>query len=103
MARVHLITAHTPELGLELARSRRPELILLDINLPGMEGYGVLEALCADAGLKDTPVIAITASAMVRDIERGRAAGFFEYLTKPLDVEQFLDVMRRCLAREQRL
>ncbi|MCG5526232.1 response regulator [Ectothiorhodospira haloalkaliphila] len=100
VARVQLMTAHTPELGLELARSRRPELILLDINLPGMDGYGVLEALCADAGLKDTPVIAITARAMVRDIERGRTAGFFEYLTKPLDAEQFLGVVRRCLARE---
>ncbi|MCG5516805.1 MULTISPECIES: ATP-binding protein [unclassified Ectothiorhodospira] len=98
VAHVHLITAHTPELGLELARSRRPALILLDINLPGMDGYSVLETLRAEGGLKDTPVIAITARAMPRDVERGRAAGFFDYLTKPLDVERFLDVMRRCLA-----
>ncbi|TVQ71684.1 MAG: response regulator [Chromatiaceae bacterium] len=98
VAHVHLITAHTPELGLELARSRRPALILLDINLPGMDGYSVLETLRAEAGLKDTPVIAITARAMPRDIERGRAAGFSDYLTKPLDVGQFLDVMKRCLA-----
>ncbi|MDQ1315548.1 MAG: hypothetical protein QG662_1657, partial [Pseudomonadota bacterium] len=86
---VHLLTAHTPELGIELARSRSPELILLDINMPGMDGYQVLEVFKADPLLKNIPVIAITANAMQRDIERGRAAGFSDYLTKPLDVRHF--------------
>jgi len=87
---IHLLTAHTPELGIELALSHRPELILLDINMPGMDGYQVLEVFKAEANLKSIPVVAITANAMPRDIERGMAAGFTDYLTKPLDVTRFL-------------
>ncbi len=94
---IHLLTAHTPELGIELALARRPVLILLDINMPGMDGYQVLEVFKAEATLKDTPVIAITANAMPRDIQRGREAGFADYLTKPLDVGQFLETVQRCL------
>lgn len=95
---IHLVTAHTPELGIELALARRPELILLDINMPSMDGYQVLEVFKVDARLKSVPVIAITANAMPRDIECGLAAGFTEYLTKPIDVGQFLQTMDRCLA-----
>ena len=94
---IHLLTAHTPELGIELAQSRHPELILLDINMPGMDGYQVLEVLKADARLQAIPVIAVTANAMPRDIERGRAAGFSEYLTKPIDVAGFFSMLDRCL------
>ncbi|MEW5771328.1 MAG: response regulator [Pseudomonadota bacterium] len=83
---LQLFTAHTPELGIELALGRRPDLILLDINMPGMDGYQVLEVLRLDARSRDIPVIAITANAMPADIARGRAAGFADYLTKPLDV-----------------
>ncbi len=86
---ISLLSAHTPELGIELARTRRPELILLDINMPGMDGYQVLEVFKADPLLKDTPVIAITANAMPRDIGRGMLAGFTDYLTKPLNVSRF--------------
>ena len=86
---IHLLTAHLPELGIELARSRHPMLILLDINMPGLSGYEVLNIIKADPVLKDTPVIAITANAMPGDIERGKAAGFDAYLSKPLDVESF--------------
>lgn len=92
-----LLTTHTPELGIELAQSRRPELILLDINMPGMDGYQVLEVLKADARLQAIPVIAVTANAMPRDIERGHAAGFSEYLTKPIDVAGFFNILDRCL------
>lgn len=98
LPQVHLLTAHTAALGIELALTRRPDLILLDINLPGMDGYWVLEAFKAEAGLELTPVIAITANATPRDIERGMAAGFVDYLTKPLDVEQFLGAVQRYLA-----
>lgn len=94
---VHLLTAHAPGLGMDLARAHKPALILLDINMPGMSGYQVLEALKGDADLKDIPVIAITANAMPRDLERGRAAGFFDYLTKPLDIERLLDAVDRGL------
>jgi PAS domain S-box-containing protein len=88
---IRLLTAQLPELGIELALAQRPDLILLDINMPGMNGYQVLDIFKADARLKATPVIAITANAMPCDIERGMAAGFVDYLIKPLDVVNFLD------------
>lgn len=87
---IRLITAHTPELGIELALASRPDLILLDINLPGMDGYEVLQVLKADLQLRHVPVLAVSANAMPKDIERGIAAGFADYLTKPLDVGRFL-------------
>ncbi|MDH5573124.1 MAG: ATP-binding protein, partial [Gammaproteobacteria bacterium] len=86
---IHLLSAHTPELGIELARMHQPELILLDINMPIMDGYQVMEIFKADEYLKTIPVVAITANAMPRDIERGKAAGFTDYLTKPLNVTRF--------------
>lgn len=94
---VRLITAHLPELGIELALAHRPDLILLDINMPGMDGYQVLKILQAEPRLKPIPVVAVTANAMPRDIERGRAAGFVEYLTKPIDLGLFLATIDRCL------
>ena len=87
---IRLLTAHTPELGIELAHAHRPDLILLDINMPHMDGYQVMKILKSDANLEDIPVIAVTANAMDRDIEHGMAAGFVDYLTKPLNIEQFL-------------
>ncbi len=90
-----LFTAPTPALGLELAVSRKPALILLDINLPGMDGYQVLKVLQAEPGLQHIPVIAITANAMASDIQRGKAAGFAEYLTKPLNIDRFLKSVER--------
>lgn len=95
---IHLLTAHTPELGLELARTHRPDLILLDINLPGMNGYQVLDVIQNDSRLQTIPVVAVTANAMTHDIERGRSLGFTDYLTKPIDVSQFLNIIDRCLA-----
>jgi PAS domain S-box-containing protein len=95
---IKLITAHTPELGIELALAHRPDLILLDINMPGMDGYQVLEVFKADARLKDIPVVAVTANAMPRDIERGMQSGFADYLTKPLVIDRFLQVVDAQLA-----
>jgi len=95
---VHLLMAHSPGLGIELALAQRPELILLDINLPEMDGYQVLQVLRADARLADVPVVAITANAMPRDVERGMAAGFAGYLTKPLDIPLFLATLDRLLS-----
>lgn len=97
---LRLTTAHTPDLGIELALAQQPDLILLDINMPGMDGYKVLEVLRSEAGLESVPVIAVTASAMPHDIERGRAAGFTDYLTKPLDVTRFLATVNHCLLGE---
>ena len=65
-------------------------LILSDINMPGMNGYQVLDVLKNESSLKDSCIIAVTANAMPRDIERGKAAGFVDYITKPLDAAEFL-------------
>jgi PAS domain S-box-containing protein len=94
---MRLITAHTPELGLEQVSARHPELILLDINLPGMDGYQVLSVLRSLDSAKKTPVIAISANATLRDIERGKAAGFDDYITKPINVSHLLEVVDRLL------
>ena len=95
---IDLVTAHTPGLGIQLAMSRQPELILLDINMPGMDGYQVLEVLKSYARTRSIPIVAVTANAIPRDIEKGGTAGLDEYLTKPLDVVKFLAAVDRCLA-----
>lgn len=94
---IQLITAHTPELGIELALGHRPDLILLDINMPRMNGYQVMEVFQSDEQLRKIPVVAITANAMPREIEAGKAAGFAEYLTKPFDILHFLETVDRLL------
>jgi len=94
---IRLITAHTAELGLEVARLQRPHLIILDINLPGMNGY----ELCGQLRLGETagiPVAALSANALPRDIERGLAAGFVRYFTKPLQITEFVSAVRELLA-----
>lgn len=95
---LHVLTAHTPRLGIDLAMTSQPALILLDINMPEMNGYQVLEILRKDLRLQDTPVIAVTANAMPGDVERGRAAGFAHYLTKPFDVGHFIATVTQTLA-----
>ena len=98
LSSVHVLTAHTPHLGIEMALTSLPTLILLDINMPGMNGYEVLESLRQDPRLRDTPVIAVTANAMPADLERGRAAGFARYLTKPFHIDQFVATITEVLA-----
>ncbi len=93
-----LYTAHTPALGLELAKVHRPDLILLDIQLPGMDGYEILRRLRAQDDTRHIPVVAMTANAMPKDIERGLSEGFDEYLTKPINVPRFFETMERILA-----
>lgn len=86
---VILFTSHTPSLGLELADAHLPELILLDINMPEMNGYEVLNILRKNKKFKDVTVIAVTADAMDRDVERGLSSGFDGYITKPIDLNEF--------------
>jgi CheY-like chemotaxis protein len=77
-------------LGLKLARKQHPDVILMDINLPGMSGLQALKFLQEDPLTKYIPVIAISANAMVGDINKGLEAGFFRYLTKPINVNEFM-------------
>lgn len=95
---LRLLAAHDGHLGLQLARAHRPDIILMDLNLPGMSGFEVLRQLNADPETAQIPVIALTANAMPRDIERGVAAGFHRYLTKPIDIEKFTEAINSTLA-----
>ncbi|MEX5745183.1 ATP-binding protein [Massilia sp. X63] len=96
---LRLLSAHDGHVGLALARAHRPEIILMDLNLPGMSGIEVLRQLRADPLTAAIPVIALTANAMPRDIERGLAAGFTRYLTKPIDIDRFTEAINSTLAR----
>lgn len=89
--------------GLELARSRQPELILCDIQLPGIDGFEVARRLKLDEQMRQIPLLAITALAMVGDRERILAAGFDGYIPKPIVAETFVKDMENFLQREQRL
>ena len=95
-----LLSAHTPQLGLKLARVCKADLIVLDINLPGLNGFKILNRLRNYEETNNIPVIAISANAMPKDIEKGLSAGFLAYLTKPLNIDQFLDVVESTLGRE---
>ncbi len=90
---IHLLTAHNSAIGLELAAAKRPDLIMLDINMPDMNGFEVLDRLRAEPWAQRTPIVALTANTTERDIQRGMAAGFNDYLTKPLDVPRFLGLV----------
>jgi two-component system, cell cycle response regulator DivK len=87
------IEAETAEIGLALAREASPVLILMDIQLPGMNGIDALAALRADAATRSIPVVAVTASAMMQDRQRILAAGFDAYQSKPIDVRGFLELV----------
>ncbi|MBI3776245.1 MAG: response regulator, partial [Gammaproteobacteria bacterium] len=94
-----LLVALSAERGLELAQTEHVDLIMLDINLPGMDGYAALKQFRTMPHLVDTPVIALTADAMSSDVERGRAAGFTEYLTKPIQIPTLCATVNRVLVR----
>jgi len=88
-----LLTAIDGHLGIRLARAYQPDAILMDINLPGISGYGALKILRKDPSTAHIPVIALSANAVPRDIEKGLEAGFFRYLTKPIKVIEFMDAL----------
>ncbi len=87
---IKLLTAVNGSLGIALARASLPDVILMDINLPGISGIEALKVLREDAATAHIPVVAISANAMARDIEVGKQLGFFRYLTKPIVVEEFM-------------
>lgn len=88
------IEATNAEHGIALARSRKPSLVLMDIQLPGMDGVSALHELRADATTSRIPVVAMTASVMKEDRERFDKAGFDGFITKPIDVKAFPDQIR---------
>jgi PAS domain S-box-containing protein len=90
---IQLLTAINGHLGISLAREYQPEVIIMDINLPGLSGFGALRVLQEDAATRHIPVLALSANAVPRDIQKGIDAGFFKYLTKPINVTEFMDAL----------
>jgi CheY-like chemotaxis protein len=94
---LQLQTAVNGILGFEVARVTRPEVILMDINLPGLSGIEVLKLLRECAATAHIPVVALSANAMPDDIAKGMAAGFYSYLTKPIKVAEFMATLNAAL------
>jgi len=90
---IRLLSARDGNRGIELARASLPNVILMDINLPGISGIQALRILAEDPATAHIPVVALSANAMPRDIEKGLEAGFFRYLTKPIKVNEFMDTL----------
>ena len=93
------IESETGEEGVELARSRQPALVLMDIQLPGMDGITALKRLRDDPATRGIRVMAVTASAMTQDRRTILAAGFDAYQSKPINVKAFLKAVQELLAR----
>jgi len=94
---IRLLSAVSGTLGIDLARAAQPEVILMDINLPGISGIQALKILREDPATAHIPIVALSANAMPRDIEKGLEAGFFRYLTKPIKVKEFMDTLQVAL------
>jgi len=90
---IRLLTARDATRGMEIARASLPNVILMDINLPGISGIKALKMLSEDPLTESIPVVALSANAIPRDIERGLEAGFFRYLTKPIKVNEFMNTL----------
>ena len=90
---VVLLEAETAEEGLEIAVKEKPKLILMDLNLPGMSGLEALERLRQNEETRKIPVVAISADAVKETIKQGRKQGFIDYITKPIKVDDFLNII----------
>jgi PAS domain S-box-containing protein len=90
---IRLLSARDGTRGVEIARACRPDVILMDINLPGISGIKALKILSEDPTTAHIPVVALSANAIPRDIEKGLDAGFFRYLTKPIKVNEFMETL----------
>jgi signal transduction histidine kinase/AmiR/NasT family two-component response regulator len=98
---LRLLSAADGNLGIEYARAYQPEVILMDINLPGVSGIEAMKILRADPSTAHIPIVALSANAGPRDIEKGLEAGFFNYLTKPIKVDQFMAALDVALNRSR--
>jgi PAS domain S-box-containing protein len=99
---IRLVMATNGDQGVALARSVLPTVILMDINLPGISGIAALKILREDPATARIPIMALSANAMIRDIEIGIEAGFFRYLTKPIKVKEFMDSLNLAIGYAER-
>ena len=97
-AEIRLLTANNGLEGVEIARNTKPDVILMDINLPGISGIKALGILREDKATAHIPIVALSANAMPRDIRKGLEAGFFRYLTKPIKVDDFMETLDLAIA-----
>ncbi len=100
---LRMLSAADGDLGIEFARAYRPEVILMDVNLPGISGIEAMKILRADPSTANIPIIALSANAVPRDVEKALAAGFFGYLTKPIKVDEFMSTLNIALERSNRV
>ncbi len=98
---LNLLSAADSSVGIEFARAYQPEVILMDINLPGISGIEAMKILHANPATAHIPIIALSANAIPRDIARALDAGFFSYLTKPIKVNEFMDALDAALKIEK--
>ena len=98
---LRLLSAADANIGIEFARAYLPEVILMDINLPGVSGVEAMKILRADPATAHIPIIALSANALAHDIEKALAAGFFNYLTKPIKVNAFMEALDVALKHAQ--
>ena len=94
---IRMLSARDGKQGIALALTHLPDVILMDINLPGISGFQALQILRENLVTSNIPVLAISANAMPRDIEKGLEAGFFRYLTKPININEFMDALDMAL------
>lgn len=94
---IRMLSAGDGHKGIALARSHLPDVILMDINLPGISGIEAMNILRKDPNTRHIPVIALSANAMRRDIEKGLEVGFFRYLTKPIKINEFMQAVNEAL------
>jgi PAS domain S-box-containing protein len=94
---VELLTAPTAEIGLELIRSHRPQVVIMDINLPGMSGFDAVQRLREWPETQSIPVIGLSAAALIKDTTRAKDAGFYRYLTKPVKVAELTRTLEELL------
>ena len=99
---LRLMSAPDGHLGVEFARAHQPDVILMDINLPGISGIEAMQILHADPRTAHIPIIALSANAVPHDIEKSLEAGFFSYLTKPIKVERFMATLDTALKSTQK-
>ena len=97
-----MLSAHNGNLGIALARAHIPDVIQMNINLPGISGIEALKILREDPSTAHIPVVAISANAMPHDIEKGLQAGFFRYLTKPIKINEFINTLDDALKLSER-
>jgi CheY-like chemotaxis protein len=99
IGRYQVFEATDAESGIKLAREHQPDLILMDLKLPGMDGLSATRIIRADAELKDTAIAALTAHVMQGIEEKARRAGCDEFITKPIDTRSFLDTIAKLLEK----